>query len=388
MIGLRPIWLLFASVALLGTIVRPAAQEALSPDILQILSPSEGAYVVGPTPLRARVESRTSAVNVVFYVDGRQVCSLTRAPFECDWDAGATVDEHQVRVVATFAGGRRAVQNARTKGLAYTESVDVDVVQVTATVTDGRGRYVKGLPQSAFHIYEDSRPQAISHFASENVPVDLLVALDTSSSMTPAMPELKQAAKAFLASVPSKDRVTVLAFNSAIFTVTRETSDPAERANAVDRLAAWGATALYDVIVRGVEMLGHRSGRKALIVFTDGEDQGSRATIQEVEGRLQASDVPLYMIGQGRGAALEPLKRVMLRLSQPTGGRVLTAQKIDELHEAFSEVLDELSNQYLIGYSPTTLKHDDTLRCIKVDVDGRYSVRARESYRASRSTTR
>ena len=79
----------------------------------------------------------------------------------------------------------------------------------------------------------------------------------------------------------------------------------AERSRAVDRLAPWGSTALYDVILRGVEMLGRQTGRKALIVFTDGEDQGSHATINDVERRLQSSDVTLYMIGQGRGVTLD-----------------------------------------------------------------------------------
>jgi Ca-activated chloride channel family protein len=116
-------------------------------------------------------------------------------------------------------------------------------------------------------------------------------------------------------------------------------------------------------------------------VFTDGEDQGSHATIEDVEQRLQSSDVTLYMIGQGRGTSLEPLKKVMRRLSEPTGGRALFTEKIEQLHEVFAELLDELSNQYLLGYVPTNLKRDGALRTIKVQVDGYPGVRARTSYR-------
>jgi len=369
--------------AVMALVTRPPAQETIPAEAVQILSPGEDAYVAGPTMLRARVDATGAVQSVIFYVDGRQVCAFSRAPFECEWDAGPTVNEHDVRVVATFAGGRRAVRNVRTKGVAYTESVDVDVVQVTATVTDGRGHFVRKLPASAFHIFEDGRAQSVSHFESEDVPLDLVVALDISGSMTSAMPKLKQAAKEFLAAVPSKDKVTLLAFNDSIFTVAVGATNPVERARGIDRLAAWGPTALYDVIMRGVDVLGRKAGRKALVVFTDGEDQGSRAPIDEVERRLQASDVTLYMIGQGRGTSLEALKKVMRRLSQPTGGRPLFMEKIDELHEAFAELLDELSNQYLLGYSPTNTKRDDTLRRIKVEIDGRYSVRARDAYRAS-----
>ena len=89
------------------------------------------------------------------------------------------------------------------------------------------------------------------------------------------MPKLKSAVKEFLAAVPPTNQVTLLGFNDNIFTLTRKTTDPAERVRAVDRLAPWGSTALYDVILRGVDMLGRQTGRKALIVFTDGEDQGS-----------------------------------------------------------------------------------------------------------------
>ena len=115
------------------------------------------------------------------------------------------------------------------------------------------------------------------------------------------MPQMKAAVKAFLTAVPSQHQITLLAFNDTLFTLARRATDLAERTKAVDRLAPWGSTALYDAILRGLDSLGRQTGRKALIVFSDGEDQGSHATIADVERRLQASDVTLYMIGQGRG---------------------------------------------------------------------------------------
>ena len=132
-------------------------------------------------------------------------------------------------------------------------------------------------------------------------------------------------------------------------------------------------------------MLGRQVGRKALVVFTDGEDQGSHATMADVEQRLQASDVTLYMIGQGRGVTLEPLKKIMERLSTPTGGRALFTDSIDELRGAFTDLLDELSNQYLLGYAPTNTARDDTWRRISVDVDGHHDIRARQGYRLAQS---
>src|SRR5206468_5298769 len=98
---------------------------------------------------------------------------------------------------------------------------------------------------------------------------------------------------------------------------------------------------------------------------------------------LQSSDVTLYMIGQGRGVTTEGLRKIMQRLSAPTGGRALFTDSIDELHEAFGELLDELSNQYLLGYPPTNTRRDDSWHRIKVDVDGYHQIRARQGYRAT-----
>ena len=131
------------SAALQSQTARPS--PALSPQLagdtqLKILSPGEDAYVSGPTLLRAQVVPPEAVAGVTFFVDGRQACALTNLPFECDWDAGSTIAEHQVRAVATLKGGGRIVQTIRTKSVGYTERVDVDVVQVTVTVSDGRGR--------------------------------------------------------------------------------------------------------------------------------------------------------------------------------------------------------------------------------------------------------
>jgi len=377
--------------ALTCTVLLLAASHAAGPiraqmppgaPSLEILSPTADAYLSGATTFRAGVTPPSAASRVLFYVDGRQVCESSAEPFECSWEAGNTVVARQIRVVAELNGGGRVVRTVRTKSLGYAERVDVDVVQVIATVTDHSGHFVTGLPMSAFHLEEDGKVQRISHFGSEDVPLELIVAVDVSGSMAPAMPRLKAAVKEFLGAVPSRDQVTLIGFNDSIFALTRRAVDPAERMKAVDRLAPWGATALYDVILRGVDMLGKQPGRRAMVVFSDGEDQGSHASITDVERRLQASDVTLYMIGQGRGVQVAALKSIMQRLVEPTGGRALFTDSIDELHLAFADLLEELSNQYLLGYESTNTRRDDTFRKISVQVDGQGRVRARQGYRA------
>ena len=370
--------------ALLAAAAARVGVRAQAPPVpaLEIVSPAADAYLSGTTTLRATLTPADAATRVLFSVDGKQVCDASAPPFECSWEAGGNIVAHQIRVVADLKSGGRVIKTVRTRALGYAEKVDVEVVQIIATVTDSTGHFVTGLPRSSFHIDEDGKAQKISHFGAEDVPLELIVACDVSGSMTPAMPRLKKAVKEFLGAVPSRDQVTLLGFNDSIFALTRRAVDPAERIKAVDRLAPWGATALYDVILKGVDMLGKQPGRRAMIVFSDGEDQGSHASISDVERRLQASDVTLYMIGQGRGVEVEALKTVMQRLVEPTGGRALFTDNIDQLHLAFSDLLEELSNQYLLGYESTNAKRDEAFRKLSVRVDGQSRVRARQGYRA------
>jgi Ca-activated chloride channel family protein len=369
-----------AAVISMSLVAQTLTPPASAP-VLIIDSPEEDAYLSGQISLKATLEPAAAASAVIFFVDGRQICVVPAAPFECEWDAGRAIAEHQIRVVATLTAGGRVVQTIRTKGVKFADNEDVDAVQVTVTVMDGPNRYVRGLPVSAFRVFENGRPQAISYFANSNVPLELIAAIDISGSMGPVMPKLKQAVQEFLAAVPSHNQVTLLGFNDTVFTLTRRSTNPPERVKAVERLAPWGATALYDVVLRSIGLLGRQTGRKALVIFTDGEDQGSHATIADVERGLQASDVTLYMIGQGRGAEIERLKGVMERLSRPTGGRAIFTENIDGLRVAFNELLDELSNQYLLGYAPAGARRDETWRSIKVEVDGYSEIRARQGYR-------
>jgi VWFA-related protein len=362
-----------------------AAQQAApaSPDV-EILSPDASDYMSGPTWLRAGIEPAAAAASATFFVDGRRVCVLVGPPYECEWDAGRDSAAHQIRLVVDLAEGGRVVRTTRTKALAFAEKVDVDAVQVTVMVSDDEGKFITKLPADAFRVFEDGRRQTIINFASDvdESPLELVVAVDISVSMTAAMPKLKSAVKEFLGAVSPRDQVTLLGFNDSVFTLARRTTDPAQRVRMVDRLAPWGGTALYDVIVRGTEMLGQQGGRKALVVFTDGQDHGSHVSLEDAERRLQSSDVMLYFIGQGRGVTdLEP-QLIMERLVKPTGGRVFATESIDELQGAFAQLLHELSNQYLLGYQPTNTRRDDVWREIRVEVEGHSNIRARLGYRA------
>ncbi|MBI2834900.1 MAG: VWA domain-containing protein, partial [Acidobacteria bacterium] len=353
---------------------------------IRIVSPGDDAYISGGLLLRALLDPPGAARDIArvdFYADGKLVCRIDALPYECEWDAGEMVVEHQVRVVATRLDGTRLVHNVRTRGTEYAETVQVDAVQVTATVTDGRGRFVQGLSPEVFRVFENDRRQQITHFETENIPLELVVAVDVSGSMGPSMATLKQSVRRFLDALDRKHQVTLLAFNDSIFTLARRAADPAVRFKAVDRLAPWGGTALYDVLVKAIDLLGRQVGRRAVVVFTDGDDQSSHVTLEEATRRVEASDATVYMIGQGRGTAVHRLKEIMEKLATVSGGRAFGTDRVSELDEAFGRILDELSHQYLLAYAPSNTLRDGSWRRIRLDVaDGQYKVRARQGYRA------
>jgi VWFA-related protein len=346
-----------------------------------LVAPAEGAFVTGSTLLRAEIAPAEAASSAVFFVNGREACRRSEPPFECEWDAGATLASHQVRLVVNLRAGGRVVQTVRTASLAFAETVDVDMVQVTVTVTDDRGRYVKGLPKSAFRVFEDGVVQSISQFAADDAPIELAVALDLSSSMTQSLPAMKRSVAAFLDAVPPRHRLTLLGFNDEVFTLLPASADAGRRGQVVNDLSAWGMTSLYEAIVQSAATVGTRPGRKAAIVFTDGQDQGSRVSIEDVESTLHSGDVILYMIGQGQGVDSRPLKLVMDRLAVPTGGRTVSTTSVGALQEAFSELFDEMEHQYVLAYQAPAGPPDDRWREITVKVDGHYRVRARQGYR-------
>ena len=360
---------------------------------LRIVAPAPNERVQGLVTVRAEVGPEIAArvARVSFRADGDALCTRDRPPYECEWDAGGRDVVHVVRAVAELTDGARRIATVRTAGAppaaraasGFTVAADVNVVQVIAIVTDGRGRFVSGLGESDFHVFEDDAPQPVSHLIGEGTPREVVVAVDMSSSMTDAMPQVRQAVRAFLGALRPDDQLTLLAFNDNVFTLARRETDSGARLRAVDRLAPWGGTALYDVLMRAMDLLGHRKGRKVLVVFTDGEDQSSRSSFADVERRAEVNDAPIYMIGQGRATTDGKLREVLEKLARMSGGRAFHTDRLDELAPAFAQIVDELDNQYLLGYEPSNPARDGSWRRIRLEIEGAgRKVRARQGYRA------
>jgi Ca-activated chloride channel family protein len=373
---------LISFVLAIAAVVVSAQQPEFT---VRITSPVDDAYLSGQVRLVAVVDPPQMVKlikEVAFYADGKRVCTVTRQPFQCDWDAGDRVIEHTIRVTAEGMKGGRAVATVQTKGVKFAEAVDVDVVQITAVVTDGDGRFVKGLTPNDFKVYDNDRLQPITSFGSENVALEMVAALDVSSSMREALPRVRESSKRFLAGLRPGDSVTVLAFNDLVYTLTPRTKDQGARVQAIDRMRAWGGTALYDVVVDGLRRLGRHPGRRSMLLFSDGDDQSSHASQEAAVAAAESSDATIYVIGQGRAIRARDLQGILSRFATISGGRAFFTEDVDRLDRIFEEILEDLSNQYLVSYSYPDAERDGQWHKIRVEVaGGKHHVRARAGYR-------
>ena len=375
----------FAAVIALGAAtIAVTGQQAPT---LQITSPGQDTLVSGPTRLEASIEPASAVASVkqvTFSVGGKIVCTLEKPPFSCAWNSGEEVLRGLlIRAVADLADGSHLSAKVFTKDPGYTEQVRTEAVLVQAVVTHG-GQFVRGLKQQDFEIAEDGVPQKIDSLVSEDAPLDLVLAIDVSGSMEHALDDVKSAVKQLLSKLRSVDAATIIGFNDNTFLAAEREKDQQARERAVDLLTSWGGTALYDATVRAIDLVGHDTGRKGIVIFSDGDDRNSITTREVATARVQASNAMLYTVGFGGGATIPALRTKLEQYAHATGGRAFFPQRTQDLNSVFDQIVDELANQYVLSYSSTNLKQDNSWRNIKVRVkSGKYDVRARDRYRAS-----
>jgi Ca-activated chloride channel family protein len=303
----------------------------------------------------------------------------------------------------------------------------VELINVTATVTDDSGRFVSGLTKQDFLVYEDNGPVEISHFSNERVPVSLGILLDTSGSMTPdKMSSARGAIERFIEMLGPEDEMFLARFANVPELVQNWTKDRRVLARALDGLYAGGGTAMYDGIADALPVAqGGHNRKKAIVVISDGNDTSSATHPRELKEMIRQSEVLVYAIGVdgrlvmsqrgsyppprtpfpipfplpggrrfpppvggggtfGRGANRDGLDAGALRqITDDTGGRTEVVRDFSDLPGATTRIADELSKQYYLGY-PSPGKKDGRWHSIRVEVrDRRLNVRARRGYVAS-----
>jgi len=289
-----------------------------------------------------------------------------------------------------------------------TLKVNVNVVQLFFNVKDKRGALIPNLTKDDFEILEDGKPQTIKYFAAEsNLPLTLGILIDSSASQTRVLRMEKQVGGEFLSEIlRDQDLAFVLRFDVNVdllqdFTNSVHALQTALNNTRIDTGVGGGTgtpsigggtprgTLLYDAVyLASNDELSQQVGRKAMILLTDGEDQGSQLTIKEAIEAAQKSDTIVYVLlcadrnfyGSGEYSG----KSKMKKLTQETGGRLIeVGNKLDKLKDAFNQIAKELRNQYNVGYAPTTSALDGTFRKIEIhDKIKDYKIQARTGYYA------
>jgi Ca-activated chloride channel family protein len=257
-------------------------------------------------------------------------------------------------------------------------SAAVSLVEVYATVTDPRGEPVQGLPREAFTVSEDGVAQTVSAFAAGDVPLSLAIGLDRSFSVPrDKLLEIARAARGLLDELRPEDRTLLMAIGSRPEILAPIGAPRADTRAALGALDSWGTTPLHDAVIAAIDAIAPASGRRALILFSDGRDRYSEASAAHVVDHARGRDVIVYPIAIGR-------ERVPLfaEIAAATGGRSFQAPDAPALRTALSAIARELRAQYLLGYVPAVAARDGSAwRTIQVRVERPgVRVRAREGY--------
>jgi Ca-activated chloride channel family protein len=308
----------------------------------------------------------------------------------------------------------------------------VELVNVTATVSDSSGRFVSGLQAGDFRVYEDGRPVQIAQFSAQRVPVSLGIAIDTSGSMAgQKIHDAEDALNRFVNDLLDKDdEVFIYRFSNVPVLMQDWTTDRQLLGRALGRLVPNGGTALYDTVAEAIPMAaeGHNQ-KKALVLISDGNDTSSRTTVSDLRGLIHQSEVLVYAIGIDGSSETPSYRRPPLtypprrpipfplpfpgrrgrfpsffvpqagawrrmgddrvnvdalrELTDDSGGRTEVVRDSQDLNPATAAIADELSKQYYLAYESSDV-HDGRWHAIRVEVpDHHYIVRARKGYVAS-----
>jgi Ca-activated chloride channel family protein len=249
--------------------------------------------------------------------------------------------------------------------------VGVDLVLVPVTITDPMNRLVTGLEKDNFQLFEGSTPQEIKSFSSEDAPVSLGVIFDSSRSMSSKMDRAKDAVMEFFKTANPQDEFFMITFSDEPEVVNDFTSSVEDIQGKLVYTVPRRMTALLDAIYMGVsKMRQAKYAKKALLIISDGGDNHSRYTENEIKSLVKEADVMVYAIGiydKYFPTEEERLGPALLgEIAELTGGRAFTVENPNDLADVATKIGVELRNQYVLGYRPNKVVRDGKWRKIKV----------------------
>ena len=254
--------------------------------------------------------------------------------------------------------------------------INVDLVNVLFTVTDRRGKLVTDLSQKELKLLEDNRVQSITNFSREtDLPLTIALLIDTSTSIRDRFKFEQEAAIDFLYRTirPKKDKGLLITFDSAIELVQDYTDNPEVLAKAIRQVRPGGGTKMLDALYLACqEKLKSETGRKLIILISDGDDNLSLETVNSTLEMAQRSDVAIFTISTNSsgffGLTAPKADKLLKRLADETGGRAFFPSNERDLQDAFAQIQRDLREQYLVAYSPSNKARDGSYRKIEIQV--------------------
>jgi Ca-activated chloride channel family protein len=256
----------------------------------------------------------------------------------------------------------------------------VELVSLNVTVLDASGHYVIDLDTADFSVFEDGVKQDVTFFNKTNLPIALAVLLDTSASMENKLQTAQDAAVGFAKRLRKQDLGEVIDFDSRVTVLQNFTNNAADLEQAIRKTSAGGSTSLYNAVYIALKDLKkivakntEEIRRQAIVLLSDGEDTSSLLPFEEVLDLSKRSETAIYTIGlraqDGPATGTKGFKEaefVLRQLAQETGGRAFFPAQIAELNGIYSQISDELSSQYTIGYTSKNPRRDGAWRRIVV----------------------
>lgn len=296
----------------------------------------------------------------------------------------------QVLVVAAFAALMPGFVSAQQGDGEPVFRTDTHLVVLHATVLDKSGHLITNLPQAAFQVYENGAEQQIKMFRREDVPVSLGLIIDNSGSMRDKRAKVEAAALALVRDSNPQDEVFIVNFNDEAYLDKDFTSDIKEMREGLTKIDSRGGTAMRDAIRMSIDHLKERGkkDKKVLLVVTDGNDNSSMVSLENLVRSAQQSEVLIYCIGllsEEEKREAKRAKRALDALADATGGAAYYPKELVDVDKIAHQVARDLRNQYTLAYTPSNPTLDGSFRQIKVFANGpnRPVVRTRSGYYAT-----
>ena len=340
---------------------------------LRLDSPRPGESYEKSFRAHAVVEAPEGKVveRVEFFLDEDLIATLYQPPYEHPIVLPEPNMLVYARAVAYLEDGNSSESHVFVNAPEGLEEIDVQLVELFATVRDRDGRPVDNATRDQFTVIEDGVPQEIRRFEKvDDLPFHAAILLDVSASMEENLPEAQKAALSFFQdTISEQDRASLITFNDRPFLAQKFTNRLVSLGGSLAGLKAERGTALYDSVVFSLYYFNGIKGQRALVLISDGKDESSDFDFPETLDFTRRAGVTIYSIGLGFGKGEFESKRKLSKLAAETGGQSFFVEDATALAAIYAQIEDELRSQYLIAYQSTNSDNDDAFRAVDLKVD-------------------